>query len=48
LIYFAPLWDAHPAFGYFVGCVVGFLNLSKIRSRNILLAVALSFEREMI
>jgi hypothetical protein len=32
----------------FVGCVVDFLNVCKIRLRNLLLAAALSFEIEMV
>jgi hypothetical protein len=32
----------------FVGYVVGFLNVCKIRLRSLLLAAALSFESEMV
>jgi hypothetical protein len=32
----------------FVGCVVGFLNVCKIRLRSLLLAVSLSFEIESL
>jgi hypothetical protein len=32
----------------FVGIVVGFLNVCKIRLRSLLLAAALSFESEMV